>query len=105
MSGEVRRSREAAYRQWQSRQNEETGLQPRISGKLTLEDAVKLTLGHNKMLQRTLEEKNVAYGQVVSSRSAYLPSVSVNGQYRRQEEVPAFDITDPITGLTSGYSD
>jgi outer membrane protein TolC len=100
MAGEVRAARQAAYRQWQSRKDEETGLQPRISGKLTLEDSVKLTLAHNKMLQRTLEEKNVAYGQVVSSRSAWLPSVSVNGQYRRQEEVPAFDITDPISGMT-----
>jgi outer membrane protein len=95
MSGEVRAARQAAYRQWQSRQDEQTGLQPRISGKLTLEDSVKLTLGHNKMLQRTLEEKNVAYGQVVSSRSAWLPNVSVNGRYQRQEMVPVFDVSIP----------
>ncbi len=95
MAGEVRASRQAAYRQWQSRKDEETGLQPRVTGKLTLEDAVKLTLGHNKMLQRTLEEKNVAYGLVVSSRSTWLPNVSVHGRYRRQEEVPIFDVVIP----------
>jgi outer membrane protein len=95
MARAVRASRQAAYRQWQSRKDEETGLQPRITGKLTLVDAVNLTLGHNKMLQRTLEEKNVAYGQVVASRSAWLPSISVNGRFQRQELVPVFTVTVP----------
>jgi outer membrane protein TolC len=70
-------------------------LQPRISGKLSIADAVKLALAHNKMLQLTLEEREVARGVNVSARSAYLPSVALNGQYRREEEVPSFDIPGP----------
>ncbi|OHB62880.1 MAG: hypothetical protein A2Y77_00285 [Planctomycetes bacterium RBG_13_62_9] len=96
-------SRSAAYRQWQSRKVQEEGQQPRISGKLSLEDCIKLTLTHNKMLQRTLEEREVARGQLVSSRSAYLPSVGLSSQYRRVEEVPSFDIPTPL-GTTEHVS-
>jgi outer membrane protein len=88
-------SREAAYRRWEHQKTQEGGQQPRISGKLSIEDAVKLTLVHNKMLQQTLEEKNVAGGQLVSSRSAYLPNLSLSTQYRREELVPSFDIPGP----------
>lgn len=91
-ANDVGLSRQAAYRQWENRKTQEEGQQPRISGKLSVEDAVKLTLAHNKMLQQTLEERNVAEGQFVSSRSAYLPSVALSGQYRREELVPSFDI-------------
>jgi len=88
-------SREAAYRQWENRKAREDNQQPRISGKLGVEDAVKLTLVHNKMLQQTLEERNVAEGQLVGSRSAYLPNLSLSTQYRREELVPSFDIPGP----------
>lgn len=88
-------SRQAAYRQWENRKTQEEGQQPRISGKLSIEDAVKLTLAHNKMLQQTLEERNIAEGQLVSSRSAYLPNLGLAAQYQRQELVPSFDIAFP----------
>ena len=77
-------SRQAAYRQWERQKTQEKSQQPRISGKLSVEDSVKLTLVHNKMLQQTLEERNVAEGQIVSSRSVYLPNVALSGQYRRR---------------------
>jgi len=95
MARDVGLSRQAAYRQWENRKNEENDLQPRISGKLGVADAVKLTLVHNKMLQRTLEERTIAEGQVVSSRSAYLPNLALSTQYRREELVPSFDIAFP----------
>ena len=85
-------SREAAYRQWEKQKTQTEGQQPRISGKLGVADSVKLTLAHNKMLQQTLEEKNVAEGQLVGSRSAYLPNVALSAQYRREELVPSFDV-------------
>ncbi len=88
-------SREAAYRQWEHRKTQEEGQQPRISGKLSVEDAVKLALVHNKMLQVTLENQTIAEGQMVSSRSAYLPNLVLTGQYQRQELVPSFDIAFP----------
>jgi len=55
-------------------------------------------LANNKMLQRTLEEQDVAYGAKVSSRSAYLPSVTLSGEYRRLDETSSFEFPDPNTG-------
>lgn len=89
---EVKASRATAYREWESRKNREDEQQPKVSGKLTLEDSVKLTLGHNKMLERTLQEREIAHGQVMSARSAYLPNVGLTGRYARDQEVPSFDI-------------
>ncbi len=94
-ANDVGLSRQAAYRQWESHKTQEEGPQPRISGELSVEDAVKLTLVHNKMLQQTLEERNVAEGQLVGSRSAYLPNLSLAAQYQRQELIPSFDIAFP----------
>lgn len=92
---EVTLSREAAYRQWETRKTREESLQPYISGELSVEDSVKLTLLHNKTLQRTLEEREVARGQQMSARSAYLPNVSFSGEYRRIDAVTSFDIPGP----------
>jgi outer membrane protein TolC len=94
-ANEVGLSRQAAYRQWESRKAQEEGQQPLVRGKLSVEDCVKLALTHNKMLQQTLEERNVAEGQLLSSNSAYLPNVALTGQYRREEQVPSFDIPAP----------
>jgi len=85
-------SREAAYRQWEGRQSRENDLQPRISGKLGVEDCIKLTLAHNKMLQRAAEERNVAYGANLSARAAYLPNVGLSGQYLRKDEAVSLSI-------------
>ena len=79
-------SREAAYRQWETRKTREDDTEPRISGKLSVADCLKLTLVHNKMLQRTMQEKEIAYGARLSASSAYLPNVSVSGQYLRKDE-------------------
>jgi outer membrane protein len=91
-ASDVGLSRQAAYRQWERQKTQEEGQQPRISGKLSVEDGVKLALVHNKMLQQTLEERTIAEGQIVSSRSAYLPNVALSGKYTREELVPSFDV-------------
>jgi outer membrane protein len=88
-------SREAAYRQWETRKAREDGTQPRISGKLSVEDCLKLTLVNNKMLQRTMEEKVIAYGARLSASSAYLPNISVSGQYLRKDEVSSLAVPSP----------
>jgi outer membrane protein len=97
---DVRLSREAAYRQWENRKAREEGQQPHISGKLSIADGIKLTLAHNKMLQRTLEEREVARGANLSARSAYLPGVALSTEYRRLDETSSFEFPDPITGET-----
>ncbi len=85
-------SRDAAYRQWETRKAREDNAQPRISGKLGVADCLKLTLVHNKMLQRTMEEKDIAHGARLSVSSAYLPNVSASGQYLRKDEVPSLSV-------------
>jgi len=94
-ANDVGLSRQTAYRQWENRKTQEEGQQPRISGKLSVSDAFRLSLVHNKMLQQTLLERDVAEGQIVSSRSAYLPNVALSARYQRQELVPVFDVAIP----------
>lgn len=57
MTREIRQARVQAYQRYESRTERENQQQPRISGKLSIEDSLKLTLAHNKMLQQTMEER------------------------------------------------
>lgn len=91
-------SRETAYRQWQNRKERQEQSQPKISGKLGVEDCLKLALTNNKMLQRVLQEKEIAHGEKLRSYSAILPTVGLTGDYRRLDEVTSFEIEDPLTG-------
>ena len=92
---EVGLSREAAYRQWKSRKQREELSQPLISGKLSIEDCLKLALTNNKVLQRIMQEKQVARGERLKSYSAVLPNVGITSEYRRLDEVTSFDIDTP----------
>ena len=85
-------SRDAAYRQWKSRKQYQQQSQIRISGELSIEDCLKLTLVNNKTLQRVFEEKQVARGEQLKSYSAILPSVGLSGSYTRMDEVASFDV-------------
>jgi outer membrane protein len=97
---EVSLSRDAAYKQWETRKRQEEQLQPIIKGKLSIEDSLKLTLSNNKVLQRILQEKEVARGQRLKSYSAILPTVALSADYRRLDKVTSFDI-DTLTGKSS----
>jgi outer membrane protein TolC len=92
---EVSLSRDAAYRQWETRKQREEQLQPLVKGKLGIEDCLKLTLTNNKVLQRVLQEKEVARGQRLKSYSAILPTVGLTAEYSRLDEVTSFDIEGP----------
>jgi outer membrane protein TolC len=63
-----------------------------VSGALSLSDSIKLTLTNNKMLRKTMEERETARGTGVSARSAYLPSLSLAGEYQRLDEVSSFEM-------------
>ncbi len=95
MAREVRQARVEAYRQWESRKMAEDEQQPVISGMLNLADSVKLTLAHNKMLRKAMEEREAARGAGVGARSAYLPSLSFSGEYQRLDEVSSFEMETP----------
>jgi len=80
-------AREESYQAWKNRKErpQESGVL--ISGKLSIEDCLKLTLVNNKTLQRVLEEKKIAKGEELKSYSVMLPTVSLTGGYTRKDQV------------------
>lgn len=95
-------SRESAYKQWENRKQVEKQTQPVISGKLSLDDCLKLTLTNNKVLLRTLEEREAARGTELGSYSAILPSVDLTANYERLDKVTSIG---PISlGSMDNYS-
>ena len=88
-------SRETAYRQWKSRKERQEQAQPDISGKLAVQDCLKLALANNKSLQRITQEREIARGERLKSYSAILPGVGLTGEYRRLDEVTSFEIDTP----------
>ena len=103
---DVRLSRTAAHRQWKNRKERLEQSQTRISGPLSLEDCLKLTLVNNKTLQRVIQEKEIARGERLKSYSAILPSVGLSGDYLRKDEVASFDVAgQPVSlGDLDNYS-
>ena len=99
-------SRESAYKQWEGRKQAEKQTQAVISGKLTLDDCLKLTLTNNKMLLKTLEEKEAARGGELGAYSAILPSVSLSGGYERIDEKSYFTLggQNVTMGALDNYS-
>ena len=96
---DVSLSRDVAYRQWKNQRQMQQQSQTQISGKLSLQDCLKLTVVNNKTLQHVVEERQFARGNEMVSNSAILPSVSVSGDYTRLDEVPS------IAGFTIGDVD
>ncbi len=98
---EVSFSREVAYRQWKHRKERQEQSQTHISGKLSIEDCLKLALANNKVLQRITEEKEIARGERLKSYSAILPTVNLTGDYLRLDKVSSMTIP-AIPSLTEG---
>jgi len=88
-------SREAAFRQWESRKERQERSQPFISGKLNIADCTKLALVNNKVLQSIVQEREIARGERLKSYSAILPKVNLKGDYTRFDEVTSFEIDTP----------
>jgi outer membrane protein len=86
-SSDVSSSRQSAYNQWQHRKEQQEKAQVIISGELSLQDCIKLTLVNNKTLQSVIQDKEIARGQEVSSYSGMLPTVALSFNYSRQDKV------------------
>ena len=78
----------------------------RISGELTLEDAVKVALTYNWNLKIVMKERGVAEGLITQAWGEALPVVSLNANYIRLDEVPSFEIADRVItiGSLNNYS-
>jgi outer membrane protein TolC len=88
-------SREVAFRQWKNRKERQEKSQPVISGQLNVADSTKLALINNKVLQRVVQEREIARGERLKSYSAILPTVGLTGDYTRLDGVTSFEIDTP----------
>ncbi|MGA2172621.1 MAG: TolC family protein [Sedimentisphaerales bacterium] len=95
---DVTLSRQSAYKQWEDRKQTEKQTQAVISGSMSLDDCLKLTLTNNKSLLKTLEEKEVARGAELGSYSAALPSVGLSAGYERLDKIST------LSGALDNYS-
>jgi outer membrane protein TolC len=102
---DVRLSRGAAYRRWKNREQRKEQTETRISGKLSIQDCLKLALANNKTLQRVVQEKEIARGERLKSYSAILPTVALTGDYQRLDEVSSFTIPGGPGKVTLGDVD
>ncbi len=88
---ELRHSRTQSYNRWRRAVGEGETL-PLIEGPLSAEDAVKLALTNNTALRTVLEEKQKARGRVLEAYGEALPTVEINADYTRLDEVPVVDV-------------
>ncbi len=84
--GEIREARTRAYEEWRLARAREKQSEVKLTGKLSLRDAVRLSLLHNKTLQATLQGKEIAAARKKGSRAGLLPTVSATGAYTRLDE-------------------
>jgi len=96
---DIRETRTAAYNQWVKMQETQKESEVKISGKLRLEDAVKLAIRQNKGLQAILQEKEIARGKVIESYQTALPKVDATGAYTRLDKVNTFEVGDRSISL------
>jgi outer membrane protein TolC len=99
---DVSLSRKTAYHQWASRKEQQQQSETHISGELSIEDCLKLALVNNKVLQRVIQEKEVARGERFKSYSAILPKVDLNGQWQEIDEVASMSIPGTGGKITMG---
>ncbi|MCC8189335.1 MAG: TolC family protein, partial [Planctomycetes bacterium] len=102
IASELDASRRAAYYEWKSLRDSGRSREPIIEGPLSLEDAVKLALQHNKALQSIVTEREVVRGERLAAYSVVLPSVTLSGgatRYERHRERSS-DIDSYAVGLT-----
>ena len=90
----IRLSRTDESKQWQAAQRQAALAEPSVSGLLTLDDAVKLTLLYNKELQTVEEETALAHGRTLEAKAKALPSVTTHGGYMRLDEPPTIAFGD-----------
>ena len=102
----VYRCREAAFQDWQREQTEEFHELPEVSGRLTLQDAIKLALLYNKPLQAALLEKDAARGRLLDAYAGALPKVAGAVGYTRLDETGGFEVgaQSIMLGALDNYS-
>ena len=103
---DVKTDRAKSAKAWILSQEQQQADQVRLEGKLSIQDALRLAMEHNKGLQTILQEREIASGRVQESYSAALPHLSANASYTRLDEVAAFDVggQEISMGFEDNYS-
>lgn len=96
---DLRETRAAGFANWSTRHAGELDRLPALTGRLGLEDAVKIALLHNQDLQATLLEKDVSRGRVIESYGEVLPKVNASGAYTRVDEVRSIKVADRTVNM------
>jgi outer membrane protein TolC len=96
---EVAESRAEAYDNWLSQRQAEKAEQVRLQGKLSLQDALKLSMVNNKTLLAAFEDKGVAKGRMVEAIGETLPSADANLGYTRLDRVSSFNVAGQAVSL------
>ena len=89
---EIQTRRGVAYQEWERAQAQEEKAQPFLEGDLSLEDALKVALSHNKSLLAALQEQEIAQGVVLESYSEALPKLAATADYVRLDRVGSFNV-------------
>lgn len=74
-----------AYYEWKAKRERGESQEMKLSGSLTIDDAIKIALQYNKQLQMILQNRDVARGKEISGYAVFLPNVTVTGGYARDE--------------------
>jgi outer membrane protein len=98
---DVSLSRESAYTQWQDRKQTEKQSQPVVTGQMSVEDCLKLTLTNNKQLLMAIEEREAARGVELGSYSAILPRVDLSAGYQHLDRPQSFSFPNPANPAQS----
>jgi len=98
---EILQSRTRAYQTWLGQAQRQRNPETLISGKLSLMDALKLSLLNNKSLQAIIQEKEVARGELVIAYAQAFPEVTATGNYTKLDKVSSFDVGGGSVSLGS----
>ncbi len=87
---DIYRNRNAAYQAWKSAKEGREGAQLVLTGKLSVQKAVKTAWENNKLLGTIREQRENAKGRIIEAYSAALPKLDFRGGYTRLDKVPTF---------------
>ncbi len=77
IDAEMSASRREAYLEWTAKRDRGQTAEIKMEGPLSLDDAVKVALQYNKILQMALQEREITRGDRISEYSIVLPSVGL----------------------------
>ncbi len=98
---DVKIHQDKAYDQWRICDKKTCGDEVFLDGKLSLEDALKISLQYNKKLQAVFQDKKIAKGKILEALSLALPHLKGSAAYTRMDTAPKLEVGN--AKVTIGY--